>query len=65
MDVPDIALALIAWLSLLFPVWTAPRLQAGGPVICYLFDRSSARSDPVPAWFLNMRAVLKVAGVAS
>jgi hypothetical protein len=57
--------ALIAWLSLLFPVWTALQLQAGGLLVCYAFDRNMARFDPVPAWFLRMRAVLTLVGAAS
>ena len=57
--------ALIAWLSLLFPVWTALKLQAAGLLICGLFDRSISRSDPVPAWFLRLRAGLTLVGAAS
>ena len=61
----SVAPALVAWLSLLFPVWTALRLQAAGLLICYVFDRSTARNDPVPEWFLKLRAVLTVLGAAS
>lgn len=57
--------ALIAWLSLLFPVWTALQLQAVGLLACYAFDRNMARFDPVPAWFLGMREVLTLVGAAS
>jgi hypothetical protein len=57
--------ALIAWLSLLFPVWTALQLQAAGLLVCYAFDRNMARFDPVPAWFLRMRAVLTLVGATS
>jgi Protein of unknown function (DUF3429) len=57
--------ALIAWLSLLLPVWTAMQLQAGGLLVCYAFDRNMARFDPVPAWFLRMRAVLTLVAAAS
>jgi hypothetical protein len=61
----SVAPALIAWLSLLFPVWTALKLQAAGLLICGLFDRSMARFDPVPAWFLRLRAGLTLVGAAS
>jgi hypothetical protein len=61
----SVAPALVAWLSLLFPVWTALRLQAAGLLLCYVFDRSMARFDPVPHWFLNMRAALTLVGAAS
>jgi hypothetical protein len=61
----SVAPALTAWLSLLFPVWTALRLQAAGLTICYVFDRNMARFDPVPAWFLRMRAVLTLVGATS
>lgn len=57
--------ALIAWLSLLFSVWTALQLQAAGLLVCYAFDRNMARFDPVPAWFLRMRAVLTFVGATS
>ncbi len=57
--------AVMAWLSLLFPVWTALRLQAAGLLICYVFDRAMARADPVPAWFLRLRAMLTAVGAAS
>jgi len=61
----SVAPALLAWLSLLLPVSTALRLQAAGLLICYLVDRISARSDPVPVWFLKLRAVLTAVGAAS
>jgi Protein of unknown function (DUF3429) len=61
----SIAMALIAWLSLLIPVWTALRLQAIGLLVCYGVDRVMARADPVPAWFLQLRAVLTAVGAAS
>ncbi len=61
----SVAPALLAWLSLLFPVWTALRLQAIGLLICYGVDRAMARTDPVPAWFLKFRAVLTLVGAAS
>ncbi len=55
--------ALLAWLSLLFPVWTALRLQAGALLACYAFDRAMQRIDPVPPWFLRLRAALS--GIAA
>lgn len=61
----SVAPAIVAWLSLLFPVWTTLRLQAAALLICYVFDRSMARNDPVPEWFLKMRAVLTAVGAAS
>ncbi len=61
----SVAPALIAWLSLLFSVWTALQMQAAGLLVCYAFDRNMARFDPVPAWFLRMRAVLTLVGAAS
>ena len=61
----SVAPALVAWLSLLFPVWTALRLQAAALLICYVFDRITARKDPVPQWFLQLRAVLTLAGATS
>lgn len=61
----SVAPALIAWLSLLFPVWTALKLQAAGLLICWLFDRSMSRSDPVPPWFLLLRTGLTLVGAVS
>ena len=61
----SVAPALVAWLSLLFPVWTALRLQAVALLICYAFDRSAARNDPVPQWYMRLRAVLELVGAAS
>ncbi len=55
--------ALLAWLSLLFPVWTALRLQAVALLACYAFDRAMQRVDPVPPWFLRLRAALS--GIAA
>lgn len=57
--------ALLAWLSLIFPVWTALRLQAAGLIMCYLFDRSMVRKEPLPQWFLQLRALLTAVGAAS
>ena len=61
----SVAPALLAWVSLLLPVWTALRLQAAGLLMCYAFDRVAARVDPVPQWFLRLRALLTVTGAAS
>jgi len=61
----SVAPALLAWLSLLLPVSAALRLQAASLLVCYVFDRVSARSDPVPAWFLKLRAALTAFGAAS
>jgi Protein of unknown function (DUF3429) len=61
----SVAPALIAWLSLLFPVWTSLKLQAAGLLICCLFDRSMSRSDPVPPWFLRLRTGLTLVGAAA
>ena len=61
----SVAPALVAWLSLLLPVWTGLRLQAFALLICYVFDRTTAHNDPVPQWFLRLRAVLTVVGAAS
>ena len=60
----SVAPALVAWLSLLFPVCTALRPQAAGLLISYVFDRSMARFDPMPEWFLRMRAGLTLIGAA-
>lgn len=57
--------ALLAWLSLLFPVWTALRMQALTLLVCYLFDRAMNTLDPVPSWFLRLRLMLTVTGAAS
>ncbi|MDP1673241.1 MAG: DUF3429 domain-containing protein [Burkholderiales bacterium] len=57
--------ALLAWLSLLFPVWTGLRLQAGALLACYAFDRAMNRIDPVPSWFLRLRAALSGIAAAS
>jgi hypothetical protein len=59
----SVAPSLIAWLSLLFPVWTALRLQAAALLLCYVFDVAMARIDPMPAWFMRLRAGLT--GVAA
>ena len=53
----SVAPALVAWLSLFFPVWTSLRLQAAGLLICYAFDRNSARNEPLPEWFLKLRVL--------
>lgn len=57
--------ALLAWLSLLFPVWTALRLQALALLACYAFDRAMADVDPLPRWFLRLRAGLTGVAAAS
>jgi len=57
--------ALLAWLSLLFPVWTALRMQALTLLVCYVFDRAMCTLDPVPSWFLRLRLVLTLTGAAS
>lgn len=56
---------LLAWLSLLFPVWTALKLQALALLACYAFDRAMVRIDPLPSWFLRLRAVLTGVSAAS
>lgn len=61
----SVAPALIAWLSLLFPVWTALQLQAAALLICCLFDHSMSRADPVPAWFLRLRTGLTLVAAGS
>jgi len=61
----SVAPALAAWLTMLLPVTMALRLQAVGLLVSYLFDRGMARYDPVPKWFLRMRAVLTLVGAAS
>lgn len=57
--------ALAAWLSLLVPVWTGLRLQAGALVACYVFDRVMGRYDPNPRWLLRLRAALTVVAAVS
>ncbi|MBX3661256.1 MAG: DUF3429 domain-containing protein [Burkholderiales bacterium] len=57
--------ALLAWLSLLFPVWTALRLQALALLACHAFDRLMQHDDPVPPWFLRLRAVLSAVAALS
>lgn len=57
--------ALLAWLSLLFPVWTALRMQALILLICYVFDRAMCTLDPLPRWFLRLRLALTLIGAAS
>jgi hypothetical protein len=57
--------ALAAWISSLMPDGAALRVQAVALLICYLFDRNAAHYDPVPEWFLKLRAVLTVVGSAS
>jgi hypothetical protein len=61
----SVAPALLGWLSLLTPVWTGLRLQAAGLLVCYAFDRFAGREDPVPQWFLRLRALLTGTGAAS
>ena len=61
----SVAPALMAWLSLLFPVWIALRLQAAGLLLCILFDRRMARLDPLPAWFFRLRIALTLVAAAS
>jgi Protein of unknown function (DUF3429) len=61
----SVAPALIAWLSLLFPVWTALKLQAAGLLICLLFDRRMSRLDPLPMWFFRLRVALTVVAATS
>lgn len=56
---------LLAWLSLLFPVWTALQLQALSLIACYAFDRAMLRIDPLPPWFLRLRAALTGIAAAS
>jgi hypothetical protein len=56
---------LLAWLSLLFPVWTALQLQALALLACYAFDRVMARIDPLPPWFMRLRAALTGVAAAS
>lgn len=57
--------ALLAWLSLLFDVWTALRMQAATLLACYAFDMVMARIDPLPSGFLRLRAVLTLTGAAA
>ena len=57
--------ALIAWLSLLFPVWTGLQLQAAALLICMLFDRRMSCLDPLPTWFFRLRIVLTTVAAAS
>lgn len=57
--------ALLAWLSLLFPVWTALRLQALTLLACYVFDRAMCALGPLPPWFLRLRLLLTLIGAAS
>lgn len=57
--------ALLAWLSLLFPVWTALRMQALTLLACYVFDRAMNTLDPVPSWFMRLRLALTLTGAAS
>jgi len=57
--------ALLAWLSLLFPVWTALRLQALALLACLAFDFAMRREDPLPSWFLYLRAALSGIAAAS
>ena len=57
--------ALIAWSSLLAPVWTGLRMQAAALVACYAVDRVLSRFDPVPRWLMRLRAVLTAVGTAS
>jgi hypothetical protein len=57
--------ALLAWLSLLFPVWTALRLQALILLVCYVSDRVLCTLDPVPSWFMRLRLVLTLIGTVS
>lgn len=61
----SVAPAIVAWLSLLFPVWTGLRLQAAGLMLCYAYDRAVANVYGIPAWFLSLRALLTVSAVAS
>lgn len=61
----SVAQAVMAWLSLLFPVWTALRMQAAALLLCYVFDVAMRRIDPIPVWFMRLRAGLTSVAVTS
>lgn len=61
----SVAPAIVAWLSLLMPVWAGLKLQAAGLMLCYAFDRAVANVDGIPAWFLSLRALLTGSAVVS
>ena len=52
--------ALVAWCSLLLPLWTGLRIQAVALALCLVADRTMTTGDPLPAWFMQLRAVLTV-----
>ena len=61
----SVAQAVIAWLSLLFPVWTALRMQAAALLLCFIFDIAMGRIDPMPGWFMRLRAGLTAVAATS
>jgi len=57
--------ALIGWLALQFPVWTALRIEAGALLLCLATDRAFARAYGAPAWLLPLRFILTSVAAAS
>jgi hypothetical protein len=57
--------ALLAWGTLLLPVWTGLRMQAGTLVACYAFNRTLSRVDPLPTWLVRLRGFLTAVAATS
>lgn len=50
--------ALLGWMSLQLPIWSALRMQAATLVLCVAVDRVLARHYAVPDWFMPLRYTL-------
>jgi hypothetical protein len=56
--------ALIAWVSLQFPLWSALQLQAAALILCYIVDRRILAEPQAPSWLLSLRLLLTVVAAA-
>ena len=57
--------ALIGWISLLLPVWTALRIQALALVLCALMDATWLRLHDAPRWVMPLRWFLTAIGATT
>jgi hypothetical protein len=57
--------ALIGWISLVLPVWTALRVQALALVLCALMDATWLRLRDAPEWLMPLRWVLTAIGATA
>lgn len=56
--------ALVGWVCLQFPVWSALRMQAAALLVTLAMDRSFARLHGAPQWLMPLRTTLTAAGAA-